>query len=60
VILLQDSGPENNGRRTRFLSRMVNFVEKHPINVRLAFYPPHHSKYNPVETTLKSCNLFYA
>ena len=28
---------------------MVGFVEQHQINVRLAYYPPYHSKYNPVE-----------
>lgn len=49
LVLLQDNGPENNGRRTQFLARMVNFVDKHQVNVRLAYYPPYHSKYNPVE-----------
>jgi transposase len=49
LVLLQDNGPENSGRRTQFLYRMVNFVEDHHVNVRLAYYPPYHSKYNPVE-----------
>ena len=49
LVLLQDNGPENSGRRTQFLYRMVEFVEQHQINVRLAYYPPYHSKYNPVE-----------
>lgn len=49
LVLLQDNGPENNGRRTQFLGRMVRFVEEHQVNVRLAYYPPYHSKYNPVE-----------
>ena len=49
LVLLQDNGPENSGRRSQFLYRMVNFVEQHHINVRLAYYPPYHSKYNPVE-----------
>jgi hypothetical protein len=49
LVLLQDNGPENSGRRTQFLHRMVDFVEQHQINVRLAYYPPYHSKYNPVE-----------
>ena len=49
LVLLQDNGPENSGRRTQFLYRMVNFVDKHQINVRLAYFPPYHSKYNPVE-----------
>ena len=49
LVLLQDNGPENSGRRTQFLNRMVGFVEKHHVHVRLAYYPPYHSKYNPVE-----------
>ena len=49
LVLLQDNGPENSGRRTQFLYRMVHFAEQHQIHVRLAYYPPYHSKYNPVE-----------
>jgi hypothetical protein len=49
LVLVQDNGPENSGRRTQFLQRMVEFADKHQINLRLAYYPPYHSKYNPVE-----------
>ena len=49
LTLLQDNGPENSGRRTQFLKRMVDFVHEHHIDVRLAYYPPYHSKYNPIE-----------
>lgn len=49
LVFLQDNGPENSGRRTQFLYRMVDFVEQHHVNVRLAYYPPYHSKYNPIE-----------
>jgi hypothetical protein len=49
LTLLQDNGPENSGRRTQFLKRIVEFTEKHKINVRLVYYPPYHSKYNPIE-----------
>jgi hypothetical protein len=49
LVILQDNGPENSGRRTQFLHRMVQFVEQHQVNVRLAYYPPYHSKYNPIE-----------
>ena len=44
-----DNGPENHSRRTQFMYRMIAFSRKHEINVRLAYYPPYHSKYNPVE-----------
>ena len=43
------NGPENNSRRTQFLKRMVAFAQQWQIKVRLAYYPPYHSKYNPVE-----------
>ena len=49
LTLLQDNGPENSGRRTQFLKRMVDFVNNQHIDVRLAYYPPYHSKYNPIE-----------
>ena len=49
LVLLLDNGPENSGRRTQFLHRMVQFVDEHEIAVRLAYFPPYHSKYNPVE-----------
>ena len=46
-----DNGPENHSHRTQFIQRMVDFVEAHHVNVRLIYYPPYHSKYNPVERT---------
>ncbi len=48
-VLNLDNGPENNSRRTQFIQRVVEFVDEHQITVRLAYYPPYHSKYNPVE-----------
>lgn len=49
ITLLQDNGPENSGRRTQFLKRMVDFVAAHHVDLRLVYYPPYHSKYNPIE-----------
>lgn len=49
LLLNQDNGPENNSRRTQFMNRIVELVDKHEIHVRLAYYPPYHSKYNPIE-----------
>jgi len=49
LVIDLDNGPENHSRRTRFVQRMVEFVDAHDIQVRLAYYPPYHSKYNPVE-----------
>ena len=44
-----DNGPENNGARTQWLKRLVEFSAEHQITVKLACYPPYHSKYNPIE-----------
>ena len=31
------------------MQRIVNFVQQYHVTVRLAYYPPYHSKYNPIE-----------
>ena len=49
LIVELDNGPENNSRRTQFLYRMVQFAREHRILVQLCYYPPYHSKYNPIE-----------
>jgi hypothetical protein len=51
LVLNQDNGPENNSRRTQFIKRAVGFANDHGVTIRLAYYPPYHSKYNPVERT---------
>jgi hypothetical protein len=33
------------------MKRIVEFAQKHCLNIRLAYYPPYHSKYNPIERT---------
>lgn len=49
LLLNADNGPENNSSRTQFIKRMVEFSAQHNTEVILAYYPPYHSKYNPVE-----------
>lgn len=44
-----DNGPESSGRRTQFLKRMVAFADPVGKPIQLLYYPPYHSKYNPVE-----------
>jgi len=51
LVLNQDNGPENHSRRTQFMKRMVEFAHKYQLHLRLAYYPPYHSKYNPIERT---------
>jgi hypothetical protein len=33
------------------MKRILEFAQRHQINIRLAYYPPYHSKYNPIERT---------
>jgi hypothetical protein len=49
VVVNLDNGPENHSRRTQFLRRLVEFAHQYGLCVRLAYYPPYHSKYNPIE-----------
>jgi len=51
LVLNQDNGPENHSHRTQFMKRIVEFAQKYKLNIRLAYYPPYHSKYNPIERT---------
>ena len=44
-----DNGPESSGRRTQFLKRMVDFADATGKTIQLLYFPPYHSKYNPVE-----------
>jgi hypothetical protein len=44
-----DNGPESSGRRTQFLHRMVQFADEIGKSIQLLYYPPYHSKYNPIE-----------
>jgi hypothetical protein len=49
LVINLDNGPENHSRRTQFLKRIVAFARKYQLRVHLAYYPPYHSKYNPIE-----------
>ena len=49
LVLNLDNGPENHSRRTQFIQRLVEFVDHTGLTVQLAYYPPYHSKYNPIE-----------
>jgi len=49
LVINLDNGPENHSRRTQFMQRMVAFAQRTGLTLRLAYYPPYHSKYNPIE-----------
>jgi len=44
-----DNGPEIASTRTQFMKRLVEFVDRHRVEVELVYLPPYHSKYNPIE-----------
>jgi transposase len=44
-----DNGPEIASSRTQFMKRLVEFVDRHRVEVELVYLPPYHSKYNPIE-----------
>ncbi len=44
-----DNGPENSGIRTQFLKRIVEFADWTGKSIQLLYFPPYHSKYNPIE-----------
>jgi hypothetical protein len=49
LVIDLDNGPGNHSRRTQFMHRVVAFARQYGLRVRLAYYPPYHSKYNPIE-----------
>ena len=49
IVINLDNGPENSSRRKQFIKRIVDLAFKYNINIKLAYYPPYHSKYNPIE-----------
>ncbi|MBW4639506.1 MAG: transposase [Gloeocapsa sp. UFS-A4-WI-NPMV-4B04] len=49
IQLKVDNGPESSGVRTQCLKRMVEFADLVAKPIHLLYYPPYHSKYNPIE-----------
>ncbi len=54
LIIFSDNGPENGGCRTQFLSRLIQFSDKSKLKIHNVYYPPYHSKYNPIERVWSS------
>jgi hypothetical protein len=52
ITMLQidlDNGPELESHRTQFIKRIVDWSDAIQLPIELVYYPPYHSKYNPVE-----------
>jgi hypothetical protein len=52
MLLLCDSGGSNGCRRLRFKELLQEFAEFSGLKIRVAHYPTHCSKYNPIEHRL--------
>jgi hypothetical protein len=46
--ITMDNGPESSGKRTQCLQRMVGFCDAIGKPIQLLYYPPYHSKDNPI------------
>ena len=49
LVIDLDNGPQNARFRTQFMKRMVTFADHNALEIVLVYYPPYHSKYNPIE-----------
>lgn len=49
LIIFLDNGPENSSRRTLWIKCLIDLSKKYNISIELVYYPPYHSKYNPIE-----------
>jgi len=60
LVINLDNGPQQNSRRTQFMKRIQDFSNQADIQIQLAYYPPYHSKYNPVERTFGALEQYWS
>lgn len=44
-----DGGSATRSNRTQFIKRIVELAKEIGLRICLVYYPPYHSKYNPIE-----------
>jgi len=49
LVIDLDGGSATRSNRTQFIKRMVQLSAAIGLTIRLIYYPPYHSKYNPIE-----------
>jgi len=49
LLINLDNGPSLASHRTQFLKRLIEFSDENGLKIHLVYYPPYHSKYNPIE-----------
>ena len=54
-----DSGGATCSNRTQFIKRLVTFARDSGLTLDLIYYPPYHSKYNPIERCWAALEQFW-
>jgi len=54
-----DGGSATRFNRTQFIKRMVMFARQSGLTFQLIYYPPYHSKYNPIERCWAALEQFW-
>ena len=49
LVIRLDNGPICASNRKLFRKRLVGFAQRTGLEIHLVYYPPYHSKYNPIE-----------
>lgn len=49
LVINLDNGPSQQSNRSQFIKRMAELAPTIRIPIDLVYYPPYHSKYNPIE-----------
>jgi Rhodopirellula transposase DDE domain len=49
LVIELDNGPEVQSHRTQFMRRLTEFADSSQLEIELVYFPPYHSKYNPIE-----------
>jgi len=49
LVINPDNEPHVSSHKTQFIKRIIEFADNTRLKIQLAYYPPYHSKYNPVE-----------
>lgn len=49
IEIYLDNGPSVGSKRTQFIKRIMEFSAITGLKIHLLYYPPYHSKYNPIE-----------
>lgn len=49
LMIELDGGSATRSNRSQFIKRIVELAKEIGLKIRLIYYPPYHSKYNPIE-----------